>query len=67
MNRARFLISSFAAVLLMLGGASAQNAYVANLGSNTVSVIDTSTNTVGATLTPAALFCQCQDPSYDEH
>ena len=41
-----------AVACLLLGGAPslAQNAYITNTGSNTVSVIDTATNTVTATI-----------------
>jgi YVTN family beta-propeller protein len=52
MNPLCLWISTFAAVLLMLPGAKAQNAYVADgINSNTVSVIDSSSNTIVATAT----------------
>src|SRR5262245_14852115 len=48
----RFLaIASIAVAGSLSGGQSlAQNAYIANLASNSVSVIDTATNTVSATI-----------------
>ena len=47
----RLLIATFAlAGLLGSGQSLAQNAYITNLGSNTVSVIDTKTNKVTATI-----------------
>ena len=55
MNPVRLLISTFAAVLLMLAGARAQNAYVTQNLTNSVSVIDTSTNTVVAVV-PVGMF-----------
>src|ERR1700730_5117395 len=48
----RLLIAAFAlAGLLGSGQSLAQNAYITNAGSNNVSVIDTATNTVTATIT----------------
>jgi YVTN family beta-propeller protein len=47
----RMLIAAFAlAGLLGSGQSLAQNAYITNEGSNSVSVIDTATNTVIATI-----------------
>ena len=43
------LISAIA-IVLGSGPSSAQNAYITNSGSNTVSVIDTATNTVVSTI-----------------
>ena|ERR1700730_7177537 len=43
-------IAAFVSCLLGSGQSLAQNAYITNLGSNTVSVIDTATNKVTATI-----------------
>jgi len=47
-----FFAALVGAIAIVLGGApsSAQNAYITNSGSNTVSVIDTATNTVVSTI-----------------
>ena len=45
-SRARFAALTLALALLLPAAVNAQNAYITNSGSNTVSVIDTATNTV---------------------
>lgn len=49
-GHARWAALALALVLLLPAAANAQNAYITNLNDNTVSVIDTATNTVTATI-----------------